>query len=365
MGWTLPPAPDQREDGAAKLSLARGAVLRRGARDDGIRGLDGAKVAVAASRQAVAGAGVRPARLVMLADRAADAEAAWPWLADLLPARGHTTPVLGFATFGGVLAALQEAATRPEPTAIVMVGEAAPPSSSDHEVYARALLAHDPGMERRIAAELLGSAGTGKIPAPASTAGERLVVEERPGKAVVLDIDHVTHKRLSKRWQALTSGKERRGDGATPLLAPAGWGVGAAVVTGSGADGAKSVKVDLIGQSWSVATSATPASGEVGDERGVARRSVALASAWLASLGAEAPQQLFVSAPSYALAEAVTVAARRHWGESGRRIMASYPDLAAGWHPALTLLDALLHGQRPTLALAFGTWPSLHAAWLR
>jgi hypothetical protein len=355
----LAAAPEQKSaEGSSRLSLARGAVLRRGARDDGARGLDGAKVAVAAARQTVAASGVRPDRIVLLTDRAVDAEVASPWLGDLVLSKSASpVPSLGFSTISSVIQALTDAAAVPGATAIVIVGESVPPAMHDHEAFARALLAHDPTMERRIAGELLGNVGAGKIPTPAPSAGEQLVVEERPGKAVVLDIDNTTHKRLSKRWQALTSGKERRSDGVAPLMAPTGWGVGAIIVAPEGgvaAKSAKAPKVEVSHRSW-------PMLGGF-YERSAAADAVAATAAWIASTGDAVPKHLYVISPSYAHAAALTAEARKIWGSA---VTASYPDLASGWHPGLSLVDALLHGQRPTLVLGLGTWPTFHGVWLR
>jgi hypothetical protein len=257
---------------------------------------------------------------------------------------------LGAGVFPALLDHLA-AAVPGERRAVCVLGEGETPRGEAHAALARSLAAHNPQIEQRLAQDLLARLRDGGQ-APAAFDRDRLVVEEKPGKTLVLSLGEATIKAALKRQQALAS---RPAEGGTrlPVDAPDGWGVAACIISGlapgaSPPRGARAVHlasldVQLAGEAIDLDTG---------------RRLAAIAAAWLqatAGFGLQELKRVTLSVPWMAVAATVGAA----FGPAANQ---RFPDLVHGWQPFLSLIELLYERELPALFVYTGRHPEVHLA---
>ena len=241
---------------------------------------------------------------------------------------------------------------------VVVVGEGELPASAPYLRFSQTIAQQNPQLEQRFCQELVAVLGKahGEL-LPAGFERSRLVLEERPGKAVQLHIAEPTLKTLSKLWQAQA---QRIGvePARHPLAAPVGWGIGGLVLAADQSQGKVNTKAD--GAVSFASISVRLATSTVQIDTGRILREIA--ANWLAEtadLDISKLRRLVISVPW--MAAAVTIGGC--FSIKGSPFPAlTYPDYLQGWQPQLTALELLSQGSGPSLFLHMGRFPDVHMA---
>lgn len=319
---------------ARRLVIERGGPLERGLREHRPKRLNYAKLIATLLRQLIDKDPKRPlaAATVLVPLVGGDAET----ILDLLPDVPRLT--LGAPLFPTALDQIQTLAGR---TALVVVGDAEPPEGDSHAALARALVTHDRKREQKLAERLL------HVP-PSPEKRECLVIEERPGKASILDLSKATHKSMVRRFEA---SKELRDGTRAPLFTPPGWGAGGLVLSDD-LTSPTGRQVSVASLDWR-----PPGGGLNLDTMKVLKHSV---DNWLQSLDLDPDslKRLVVSAPGLSVSGFIGA------GLTARDIVA-HPDQLFGWQPLMTLLGFLYEPGLPALLVYSGRHPTVHlvAMW--
>jgi len=242
---------------------------------------------------------------------------------------------------------------------VVVVGDGDLPAAAPYLRFSQTMALQNPQMEQRFCQELVAVLGKahGEL-LPAGFERSRLVLEERPGKAVQLHIAEPTLKTLSKVWQAQA---QRLGaePARQPLAAPAGWGIGGLVLVADQGQGKAEIKGH--GAAVSFATlSVRLATSAVQLDTGRILREVA--ATWLAEtadLDISNLRRLIISVPWMAAAATIGGCFTIKGSPFPALI---YPDFLQGWQPQLTALELLSQGAGPSLLLYMGRFPDVHMA---
>lgn len=321
-----------------RLVVEGGAIFERGLQDLAPKRPSYPKLAATLVRQLLDKNGNVPvaAATVLMPLAGGDAEATL----GLLPDVPRLT--LGAPLFPTVLDQLAGVSGR---TMLAILGDAEPPEGDAHASLARALVTHDRSGERRLAERLLSDAAR-------ATSLDRLVVEERPGKAIALSLVQASVKQTDKRWHAAWA---REGRESTPSAqaTPAGWGVAGVILSDDQAS--KSARGRLV----SVASLDVRLPGiGLGLDTGPVLRDVS--DRWLGSLGLapDSLKRVVISAPWLAVSGFLGSAMIP--GDASR-----HPDQILGWQPLLTLLGFLAEPDVPALMIYTSRHPTIHlvAVW--
>ena len=241
---------------------------------------------------------------------------------------------------------------------VVVVGDGDLPPAAPFLRLSHSLALQSPQLEQRFCQELVATFGKahGEL-VPAGFERSRLIVEERPGKAVPLHVAEPTLKALGKSWQTLA--QRPIGEVAPqPLSAPSGWGIGGALLV-EDQDHSSSPTLLRAAESFA-ALSVRMASDEVQLDTGRILRE--LAAAWLAETAdfdVSMLRRLIISVPWMAAAATIS---------SGFAMKGSpfpalcYPDFLHGWQPPLTAFELLSPCDGPVLLLHLGRYPEVHMA---
>ena len=261
--------------------------------------------------------------------------------------------MIGPALFPALLDRVAEARGR---RIVVALGEGEAPRMQAHAELAKSLVAHDPRLEQRLAQALHARvrAGGPDVVHPAAFDLDHFVVEERPGRALVLNLAEPTLRMHVKRWQSLVTragGEHLR----TPLELPEGWGVAAFVVAGEEA-AASTINARTLRFASLDVRFATP---RVDLDTAAAVR--VLADEWLQGLmgsGLVAVARVIISVPATAVAAQFGAC----FAGDGQGPEIAYPDLVYGWQPLLTLVELLHQSELPALLVYTGRYPEIHLA---
>lgn len=320
-----------------RLVVEGGAIFERGLRELAPKRATYPKLAATLVRQLLDRNANRPvaAATVLMPLAGGDAEATL----DLLPDVPRLT--LGAALFPTVLDQLAGVSGR---TLLAVLGDAEPPSADAHASLARALVTHDRTGERRLAERLL-------LDAAKASSLDRLVVEEKPGKAYALSLVQQSVRQTEKRWRASWSRDPR--ESPSPIETPPGWGVAGVILADDPSDKGNHGRVVSI-----ASADVRPTGLGLGLDTGPMLQGVA--ERWLGSLGlaANSMRRVVVSAPW--LAVSAFLGAALIPGDQSR-----HPDQILGWHPLLTLLGFLAEPDVPALLVYTGRHPTVHlvAVW--
>lgn len=319
-----------------RLVVERSGPFERGLKELRPKRLNYAKLVATLLRQLLDKEPMRPpaAATVLMPLMGGDAEA----ILDLLPDIPRLT--LGAPLFPTALDQIQSLAGR---TVLAAVGDADPPEGDSHQALARALVTHDRGREQKLADRLIQSA-------PLDEKREFLVVEERPGKAVPLDLGRSTLKHSARRFDAH---RENREAGRSPLATPAGWGAGGLIISDdTTGDGTRGTPLSVASLDWRL-----PDGGLSLDTVRLLRD---VSDTWLQSLGVDpqALRRIVVSAPWLSVSGFIGTA-------MSARDIVHHPDQLYGWQPLLTLLGFLAEPELPALLVYSGRHPTVHlvAVW--
>ncbi len=241
---------------------------------------------------------------------------------------------------------------------VVVVGDGDLPPAAPFLHLSHSLALQSPQLEQRFCQELAATFGKahGEL-VPIGFERSRLIVEERPGKAVPLHVAEPTLRALAKSWQALA----QRHSGEVPpqpLSAPSGWGIGGALLVED--QGQSKPKTPLRAAESFASLSVRMANNEVQLDTGRILRE--LAAAWLAETAdfdVSTLRRLIISVPW--MAAAATIGSG--FAMKGSPFPAlCYPDFLHGWQPLLTAFELLSPCDGPALLLHLGRYPEVHMA---
>ncbi len=326
-----------------QLTLEAGAILTRGLRESAPRRLSYPKLAATAVRQLV----YKTARdysgaALFMPFTGQDAELTLKLLGEV------PDLMLGAPIFPGFLDQLSAEGGR---RVIAVLGEGEAPRGDSHETFGRSLAAHSPLVEQRAAHELVQRfRQVNAISSffPAAIDRDPMVVEEKPGKAIALQLEEPAIKAHLKRWQQIA--QRQPGEPVRAALeTPDGFGVGAFVLGGSG-DSARTGR-----QIQFASIDVQLAEESVGLDTGPEIRNIA--AGWFEEISGKPLSQVkrvVVSVPWVAVAVNVGAAFK------GPEIV--YPDQVFGWQPFLSALFTLYQAELPALFIYTGRFPDVHVA---
>lgn len=326
-----------------QLILEAGAILSRGLRESAPRRLSYPKLASTAVRQLVyktprdySGAAL------FMPFTGQDAEQTLKLLGDV------PDLMLGAPIFPGFLDQLAVEGGR---RVIAVLGEGEAPKGDSHETFGRSLAAHSPLVEQRAAQALVARFREVNAVSsffPAAFDRDPLVVEEKPGKAVALQLEEPVIKAHLKRWTQLA--QRQPGDPVRGALeTPDGFGVGAFVL-GAAGDSARTGR-----QVKFASLDVQLAEESVGLDTGPAIRNIA--AGWFEEVSGRPladVKRVVLSVPWLAVAVNIGSAFK------GPEIV--YPDQVFGWQPFLSALFTLYQAELPALFVYTGRFPDVHVA---
>jgi hypothetical protein len=328
---------------AKHLVLEAGAILGRGLRETAPRRVDYPKLASTVVRQLVfksprdySGA------TVLMPFTGHDAERTLRLLGDV------PDLTLGAPVFPGFL---DQLAAEGGSRVVAVLGDGETPRADSHATFARSLVAHSPLIEQRTAQQLVerfrAVNGIGSF-FPAAFDRDPLVIEERPGKAIALQLEDQALKVHLKKWQQLA--QRQPGE---PVKAafetPDGFGFGAFVLGGCDAETRTGRSVQF------ASLDVTLAEESVGLDTGPAIRN--LAAGWFeqeTGRSLDAVKRIVLSVPWLAVAV--------HIGQAFKGPDVVFPDQVFGWQPFLSALYTLYQAELPALFIYTGRFPEVHVA---
>lgn len=340
----LPPKPIARADfsrAPQRLYVDPDGLLTRGARDLRPKRLELSKIAAALARPLLQ-SGRRPADRVALFSPATGAEA--ERIVNALADCDRVT--LGTEMLTNFL----EMALRPEAglTVSAAIGDGGPLPEAPFAALSQSLSSLSPTFERAIAQSL--------IDAPPRATGPKVLVEEKPGKALALAIEDQTVKQRLKHWAALIARQGVKAETPAPFE---GFGLASLRFSTRGDDLASTGGRALTLAAATLRFDEPIFQMRMADElwEGV----VAALHKWQAP-PLERVQGLYLSVPSFPVAgflEGRLKALVPH--AIGVRV----PDLLYGWAPLFTGIEMVVRAPLPAVMICLGRFPAVHlvAAW--
>lgn len=331
-----------------ELVLEAGAILCRGLRENAPRRVSYPKLASTLVRQLVYKSDRDYSGAALLMPFAGqDAEMTLRLLGDV-PDLTLAAPI-----FPGFLDQLAAGNGR---RVLAVLGEGETPRDDSHAAFARSLAAHSPFLEQKAAAHLHARFREPNAIAsffPAAFDRDALVVEERPGKAMLLQLEEPTVKGHLKRWLQLA--QRQPGDSIKGALeTPDGFGVGAFVLGAAGETAKTGRQVKFASIDVQLAEES------VGLDTGPAIRNIA--AGWLEEVSGKKIQDLrrvVLSVPWLAVAVHIGSSFNTPGTKSPELV---FPDQIFGWQPFLSALFTLYQAELPALFVYTGRFPDVHLA---
>ncbi len=330
-----------------RIVLAPDWCLTRGLRELRPKRYDAAKAAVGLVRPLIIGKGPRAERVSLFMPGAGgEAERALALLNDL------ERVTVGADLFPNLIDSL----CRDEELRVVAaIGDGGSPNLAAFSALEGSLQSLTPGLERGVvtslAAQVKSSMAEGS--GPVRTAGDRQILEEKPGKAFALAFEDLTLKhRMRAFGQVLQRPASARG--IEPMDIVEGFGLGALRIAGDDAR----LTGPLRAMNLAVTTyrCADPAM-ELRTVDAIWSAAAAALKAWQAPT-LEKMQSIYLSVPSYAVTGCLT--RRLNELAPGATQDVRSPDLVFGWAPLLTLIELVARAPAPSLLISAGRFPSIH-----
>lgn len=236
---------------------------------------------------------------------------------------------------------------------IAVISDNDRPRHDAHSAFARVIHAQHPRLENQLAKSVADAMVRTKIQYD-SLANERrkLVIEERPGKATVLDLSDMSWRSALKRLQLLAN-REPGSPSKSALEAPEGWGLAAMRISpasiSSGTSNHRKIRVACL----SIRMPGEDINLDTGDKL------QKIVNLWLKSefgVTTQELKRLVISDPWIVIAHFIAEAFKR----SGSSSVAMYPDNVFGWQPLMTAMEFCLGRELPALAIFTGTYPDVH-----
>jgi hypothetical protein len=242
---------------------------------------------------------------------------------------------------------------------VAVVGESEKSRAEAHAQLARVYAAQSPQRERQISQEfndaLTNAHGEITI---AGADRRRLVTEERPGKAGLLNLSEPTFRLTTKRWQVLAA-RDTPSIIRSPIEAAEGWGVGAIRLGHSN---------PIINQKNSRSLQLSSLSLRMAPElinldTGLVLHRIT--RTWLKEKNGfdfDNLRRIVVCTPWLGVAAKLASAFSQVQLKSP---LLTFPDFVHGWQPCLSAMEFLLHPEVPALFIYTGRFPDVHlmAVW--
>jgi hypothetical protein len=242
---------------------------------------------------------------------------------------------------------------------IAVLGESEKSRPEAHTQLARVFAAQSPQRERQISQEF--NEALAKVHGEISITGadrRRLVTEERPGKAGLLNLSEPTFRLTTKRWQALAA-RDTPSIIRSPIETAEGWGVGAIRLSQSNPiiQGKDHRSLQLSSLSLRMAPELINL-----DTGQILRR---ITRTWLKEKNGfdfDNLRRVVVCTPWLGVAAKLASAFSHVQLKSP---LLTFPDFVHGWQPCLTAMEFLLHPEVPALFIYTGRFPDVHlmAVW--
>ena len=242
---------------------------------------------------------------------------------------------------------------------IAVLGESETSRPEAHAQLARVFAAQSPQRERKISQEF--NEALTKAHGEITIVGadrRRLVTEERPGKAGLLNLSESTLRITTKRWQVLAA-RDTPSIIRSPIETVEGWGVGAIRLCQSNPlTRGKNLRTIQLS---SLSLRMTPDlinldTGQV--LHGITRR-------WLKEKNGfdfDNLRRIVVCTPWLGVAAKLASAFSQVQLKSP---LVTFPDFVHGWQPCLSAMEFLIHPEVPALFIYTGRFPDVHlmAVW--
>jgi hypothetical protein len=241
-----------------------------------------------------------------------------------------------------------------EGQAIAILSDIDRPRSEAHVDFARVINTQNPRHEQTLAKKVGEAMLAGRAQYLSQAAGRRkLVIEERPGKASLLDLTESSWKSALRRMQILAA-RDPLLAAKAPVEAPEGWGL-AALRTAPPSSSTTEInyrhfKLGCL----SIRMPGNEINLDTGSKLQV------LANYWLKSQFGFTTQdlrRLVISDPWLVIANSIATAFKP---ASSIVPMTMYPDTIFGWQPAITAMEFCMDHELPALAIFTGTYPDVH-----
>ena len=242
---------------------------------------------------------------------------------------------------------------------IAVFGEGEKSRPEAHTQLARLVAAQSPQLERQISHEF--SDALTKISGEIAIAGaerRRLVTEERPGKAGLLNLSEPTFRLTTKRWQGLAA-RDTPSIIRSPIETAEGWGVAAIKLNQISPMVPNQNSRSILLSSLSLRMATELINLDTGQ---VLRR---ITSTWLkekVGFDFDNLRRVVVCTPWLGVAAKLASAFSQVQFKSP---LVAYPEFAHGWQPCLSAIEFILHPEVPALFIYTGRFPDVHlmAVW--